>query len=122
MRYTDENAKKVIEVLLLSPTNRKAAEKLGISERALYNFRQNAKFKTAYRAAVREILEGATRTAQSGMASSVEVLRHIAEDPEENAQTRTQAARLVLEYGIKLTETMDIIERLEEVERRLNEE
>ncbi len=122
MRYTEENVKKVINALFSNPTNRQAAASLGISERALYNFKTTDKFKTAYRAAVKEILEGATRAAQSAMPDSIEILRRIAGDPDENAQTRTQAARLILEYGLKLTEQINIIERIEEIERRLNEE
>lgn len=121
MRYTEENKEKVITALLQTPTNKAAAARLGISERALYNFKSTPKFKEAYRAAVREILENATRLAQSAMPSCLIILRNIAGDPEENAQTRTQAARLVIEYGIRLTETMDIVERLEDVERRLTE-
>ena len=44
-------------------------------------------------------------------------LREIVEDTDESSQARISAARSVLEYGIKLTETTDILSRLDELEQ-----
>lgn len=38
------------------------------------------------------------------------------EDRCENGQVRVTAARSVLEYGLKMTETTDILSRLQELE------
>ena len=50
------------------------------------------------------------------------VLREIMEDRDENGQVRVTAARSVLEYGLKMTETTDILTRLDELEAAMGGE
>jgi len=59
----------------------------------------------------------ATRQAQRSLSTAISVLRDIAEDETENSQARVSAARSILEYGLKMTEILDIVTRIEELEQ-----
>ena len=62
-------------------------------------------------------MEDATRQAQQAIAPALSTLREIVEDTDEGAQARISAARSILEYSMKLTETTDILSRLDELEQ-----
>ena len=62
------------------------------------------------------MVEDATRQAQQAIAPALSCLREIVEDKEEAAQTRIQAARSTLEYALRLTEQLDIVERIQALE------
>lgn len=61
-------------------------------------------------------MEDATRKVQQTLDPAIAVLQEIMEDRCENGQVRVTAARSVLEYGLKMTETTDILSRLQELE------
>ena len=63
-----------------------------------------------------QLVEDTTRQAQQAIAPALSTLREIVEDTDENAQARISAARSILEYSMKLTETTDILTRLDELE------
>ena len=60
------------------------------------------------------MVEDATRQAQQAIAPALFTLLEIMEDREEAAQARISAARAILSHGLKLTETTDILNRLQE--------
>lgn len=62
------------------------------------------------------MVEDATRQAQQAISPALSTLREIVEDREEDAQARISAARAILSHGLKLTETTDILNRLQELE------
>lgn len=64
-------------------------------------------------------MEDATRQVQQAIAPALSTLREIVEDGEENAQARISAARSLLEYSLKLTESTDILNRLNELEQTI---
>ena len=68
------------------------------------------------------MVENATRKVQQTLDPAVAVLREIMEDRDENGQVRVTAARSVLEYGLKMTETTDILTRLDELEAAMGGE
>lgn len=61
----------------------------------------------------------ATRQAQQALAPALSTLREIVEDKDEDANARISAARAILSHGMKLTETTDILTRLDELEKSL---
>lgn len=67
-------------------------------------------------------MEDAARQAQQAIAPALSTLREIVEDTGENSQARISAARSILEYGLKLTETSDILTRLDELEGQIGGE
>lgn len=57
------------------------------------------------------------RQTQQSLTPALSTLREIVESKGENAQVRIAAARSLLEYSLKLTEQVDILEQLQELEK-----
>ena len=107
---------KALAALLTSPSKAAAAKAAGIAPRTLRDYLADPEFQAAYRDAFGNMVEDATRQAQQAISPSLSTLREIVEDREEDAQARISAARAILSHGIKLTETTDILNRLQELE------
>ena len=74
-------------------------------------------FQAAYQEAVTKLLEEASVQARQGLNPALSCLREIVEDRKTAATARIQAARSLLEYGLRLTETVDIMKQLNELEK-----
>lgn len=107
---------KALRALLTAPTKKAAAEAAGISERTLREYIQQEDFQAAYNAAMSDLVDDATQKAKAALAPALAVLDCIANDPEAADTSRIAASRGVLEYGLRLIETTDIIKRLEALE------
>ena len=94
-----ESKRKAIAALLTSKTRKEAAEKAGITDRTLRSYFSDSEFVNAYKEAFSEVIEDATRQAQQSIAPA-----------------RISAARATLEYSLKMTETLDILGQLKELE------
>ena len=88
----------------------------GLAPRTQRDYWADPEFQAAYRDAFGNMVEDATRQAQQAISPALSTLREIVEDREEDAQARISAARAILSHGIKLTETTDILNRLQELE------
>lgn len=108
---------KCIAALLTSRTKREAAQKAGVSERTLRTYFEDDEFLRQYRQAFSHMVQDAARSAQQLISPALSTLQDIMEDVNETGGTRIQAARSVLEYAIKLTAQLDILERIEKQER-----
>lgn len=108
---------KALLALLTTPTREQAAAAAGITSKTLRGYLADPEFQAEYKKAFAALVEDATRQAQQAIAPALSTLREIVEDTGENAQARISAARSVLEYSIKLTETTDILSRLNELEK-----
>ena len=65
---TDTERKKIISVLISEPSRRQACEKLGISQRSMYNYMHNAEFMKEYQDTVDGIIKDTeTRTREAGL-------------------------------------------------------
>lgn len=107
---------KALAALLTSPSKAAAAKAAGIAPRTLRDYLADPEFQAAYRDAFGNMVEDATRQAQQAISPALSTLREIVEDREEDAQARISAARAILSHGLKLTETTDILNRLQELE------
>ena len=110
---------KALLALLTQPTKEKAATAAGIPSKTLRGYLAEADFQAEYKRAFSGLVEDATRQAQQAIAPALSTLREIVEDGEENAQARIYAARSLLEYSLKLTESTDILNRLDELEQTI---
>lgn len=110
---------KALLALLTQPTKEKAAAAAGITSKTLRGYLAEADFQAEYKRAFSGLVEDATRQAQQAIAPALSTLREIVEDGEENAQARISAARSLLEYSLKLTESTDILNRLGELEQTI---
>lgn len=113
---------KALAALLTSPSKAAAAKAAGIAPRTLRDYLADPEFQAAYRDAFGNMVEDATRQAQQAISPALSTLREIVEDREEDAQARISAARAILSHGIKLTETTDILNRLQELETEMRNE
>lgn len=106
-----------IAALLTSKTKREAAEKAGVSEKTLRTYFEDEGFCYQYRKAFSGMVQDAAGTAQQLIAPALSTLQGIMEDETANSGARIQAARSLLEYALKLTEQMHVLERIEAQER-----
>lgn len=113
---------KALLALLTSPTREKAAAAAGITSKTLRGYLSDPAFQTEYKKAFSALVEDATRQAQQAISPALSTLRGVMEDTDENAQARISAARSVLEYSMRLTETTDILARLDELEGQIGGE
>ena len=112
-----QNQQKAIAALLSSPSREDAARKCGLTSRTPRVYFQNDEFCDAYRAAFQELTENATRKAQQLLCPALETLEEVMQDADAPPAAKTNAARIVIESTLKLTEVNDILTRIENLER-----
>ena len=112
--------KKAIAELVRSPTIEAAAEAAGVGYSTLRHWiKEDEPFQKEYQAALVELISDATAQAKKNLSPALSTLREIMEDREIPASSRISAARALLDYGLKLTEIMDVLPRLEALERNI---
>ena len=113
---------KALSALLTSETKAAAAKKAGISDRTLRSYLSDPDFSAEYQRRRRKLLSDATQQIQQTMKIAVSTLRSIIQRKSSKDSDRITAARLILEFGLKYTEITDILTRVEELERTVNNE
>lgn len=113
---------KIISALLACPTIRAAAAACGVGESQIYIKLRDPDFKARYDEARRRLLEQATTALQGHLTDAVEVMAEVMNNDSASHQVRLNAAEAVLRNTLKLTEAVDITERLAALERRAAEE
>lgn len=117
-----QNQQKAIAALLSSPSREEAARKCGLTSRTLRAYFQNNEFCEAYRSAFQELTESATRQAQRLLSPALDTLEEVMKDANAPPAARTNAARIAIEAGLKLTEQNDILEKIERLEALIGEQ
>ena len=84
-------------------------------------YMKDPEFLDRYREAFGNLVQDATRQAQQAIAPALSCLREIVEDRGEAPRARIQAARSTLEYALRLTEQLDIIDRIQALEDAVKE-
>ena len=112
----------VISALLNEPTVQKAAEKCKLSERQIFERMKQPSFRQEYNRAKQQILESATNALQSRLTAATETAIQIMQDAENAPQTRLNACNLIFNQCQKLTETIDILDRIETLEKQVDNE
>ena len=110
----------IIIALLSEGTVSRAAERLGCSVDTIYKRQKKPDFQELYSQAKSEQIKTAAAKLQRFTVSAVDVTLSIMADKEVNPATRLQAAQTILSYSLKLTEQVDIIERLDALEKEIN--
>lgn len=110
------NKERALAALLTHATKKEAAEAARIDPRTMRRYFEDLDFQRAYRKAFGGMVEDAVRQSQQSLAPALATLREIVEDGEADAQPRISAARSLLEFSIKMTEQLDILDRLTELE------
>ena len=107
--------------MLTCRTRAEAAKTAGVGESTLRGYLREPEFQARYREAFGALVQDATRQAQQAIAPALSTLREIVENDEAGAKARIAAARVTLEYALRLTEQLDIISRIEVLENAMKE-
>ncbi len=108
------NKEKSLAALLESATITEAAKKCGLSEKTLRRYLDDAEFQKEFRAARRVIFEQNIVRLQSLHAGAVAALERNLNC--ENPSVEVRAAQIIIEGNRKDFETLDILQRLEQLE------
>lgn len=108
---------KIISALLSFSTIKEAAKNLKMAESTLYNYLKDDEFKIKYSEAKTSMLSQTTGYLQSNMIKATENIVNMISNEEIPPQVRLNASKAVLEYGLKLTESIDILPRIEQLEK-----
>lgn len=106
------NEERALSALLTSKTKLEAAEKAGITDRTMRRYFENPEFCQRYREAFAGVVQDATRRAQQLLEPALSTLQTVMEDEEIPAQARVNAAKIALDYAVRLTDQNDLAERL----------
>lgn len=105
---------KIISALLSNTTVNGAASAIGCNPSVIYARRKDDAFLRKLQQAQDDALSGTVRYLQSSMTTAAETLVDISKNGSE--QNRLTASRTILEQAARLTETVDIVERLHKIE------
>ena len=114
MRITDEQ---IVSALLATESNRKAAQKLGITERSLYRRLQSEELQLKLRDSQNALVKEAVAKMRKKLSAATDVFVRIMTDENAALQTRCYAADLLQKNFLKLSERSDILDRLDRLER-----
>ena len=117
-----KNREKAMAALLSSDTQAEAAGKCGLSDRALRGYLADPAFNAEYQRRKRQLVSDATRQIQASYQSAIRALRGIVESDTSSAGEKISAARALLEYGLRFTDTNDIMTQLEDMERLMEKD
>ena len=110
-----QREEQAIAALLAEPTIAAAATKAGISESTLLRWMAEPEFKARYRAARRQVVEGAIGRLQQAATKAVDALtRNLTCG---TPAVEVGAARSILDQAIKAVELVDLAERVEQLEQ-----
>jgi hypothetical protein len=106
-----------ILALLQQPTIRAAAQAAGVSDVTLWRWLQQPEFRTRYRAARRQVVEGALASLQQATSEAAATLQRNLTCGVPSVEIRAAAA--ILEQAVRAIELVDLEERLERLEAQL---
>lgn len=104
---------KALQALLTCSTKADAAQKAGIGESTLREYLNDPEFIKEYERQLSTLITEAAQQGKQGLSEALSTLREINSDKDRPASARISAARSLLEYGIRLTEIVDIIRKLD---------
>jgi len=107
---------RAIQALLTCPTQAAAAQAAGIGLTTLKRYLSDDEFQREYQRAVSGLITEAAEQAKRSLSPALSTLREIMENEEQNGQVRVSAARSLMEFGLKLVEQSDVLDRLERLE------
>ena len=113
---------KAMAALLTSDTQAEAAAKTGITVRTLRGYFSDPAFSAEYKRRKRQLVSDATRQIQASYHSAIKALRDIVESDSSSANEKISAARALLEYGLRFTDTNEILTGIEDLEQMIHKE
>lgn len=109
----------IIAGLLSCSTIRDAAEFAGVSERTVYNRLSNSKFAEKLAAERRKVFKAHSAAIQSQVGQSIQTMVEIRDNKKNSPQVRLNAAAELIRNGLKLAELVEVVERMDTIEKKL---
>ena len=106
-----------LAALLTQPTKEKAARAAGIGLTTLKRYLADPEFQEEYQKAVADLIEDAATAAKQSLNPALSCLREIVTRKDVTDANRIAASRSLIEYGLKLIETFDIVKKIDELEK-----
>ncbi len=116
--------KDVLNALLICHGITEVERLTGTARSTIYKYMKEPEFKKEYDEARLNVLKDSRMLLQNATHSSLERLLEMKDLPEDkiSEQTRLQVINCILQYSVKVTEQLEIIERLNALEERANED
>ena len=118
----NNRSERYLTALLTSNTQKEAAEKAGITPRRMREVMRDPEFAAEYKRRKAEIVDDATRRIQGLYQKAMNALESVIDDVTSSKRDRVNASRAILEYGQQFTETNEVMTRLDELERRTEDQ
>lgn len=115
------NRENIAMQILTTSTYEEAAEKSGVSKSTLYRLRKDPEFQNIITQVKNSMFQDTMKKAQAYSMESLEVLRTIMNDSLATDSSRVSAARIILELGLNSAEQEMILDKMEELERMIND-
>lgn len=109
----------VLAALITQPSIREASKACGLSQTQIYSRLKEPEFSKLYKDARRDLLAGCMVGLQAQLGDAVNVMSEIMKDSDTSAQTRLNAAEAIVRNSLKITEQVDILGKLDELERMM---
>lgn len=107
---------RALSALITSKNKKEAAQKARITERTLRRYFESPEFCKRYREAFAQVVQDATRQAQQLLAPALSTLESVMADEDIPTVARVNAAKIALDYAVRLTDQNDLAERLTALE------
>lgn len=106
----------MIAYLISCRTIKEAAEKAGIGETTIHARMKKPEFIKKYRAACLDLLNDHAAAMHVNMGAAVKVQREIMDNEDNPPQIRLNAANEILRIGLSITDKVNILSMLQELE------
>ena len=117
-KITDEH---LIELLLVHGSVKATAAAIGMSTRAIYARLADPNVRQMYADARGQMLENASTTLCNALGDAVSFLHGLVIDPDAPLGLKVQSADSLLRHCVRYSETCDVLRRISELEKRLDE-
>lgn len=117
----DQKQQQFLEAMIEENTVEGAFKRVGISKTTAYRYMEEPEFKEQLSTYRKLIMNNLSQRLQKYGESAVDVLGQNLTDPDSTVSTKNQTAKIILDFIYKNHEIENVIERLEEVERMLED-
>lgn len=113
--------KRFLAALLVNRTVTDAIRQAAVSERSAWRWLKDDAFKAALDEAEGQVLEAAMRRLLAMQATAIDALEAVLNDPQARPGDKIRAADLVLTHTLRVRAATTLEERLNELERKIEE-
>ncbi len=113
-----KNDEKILTALLTSGTVAETERITGISRSTIYKRLADAEFRAEYDSRRQTVLSEACNTLQATLTNAVNTVKEIAENENAAPQIRLNACGMLLQNCLRYVEQIDILARIEALEKQ----